>query len=189
MHVRLGRKPKNIRSYRVYLLHLFFCTFIWAVNVFRNSMSVARVLLPFAQMQNIESVHGLKMFCIFRSLFSWHTLSVCWWPSAEWVRLKPSITANLLLLAASHSLFQLLHTFHSFSCTGYQWYFGSRLLLGGCCKSILFFPTVPLLVGCSSPCPKYLINPCNAVFLRTSRMIFWTAKYTDTNSQIHKYII
>ena len=41
------------------------------------------------------------MFCIFQLLFVWHTLSVCWWPSAEWVRLKPSITANLLQLPAT----------------------------------------------------------------------------------------
>ena len=46
------------------------------------------------------ALHG-KDVSYFSIAFFWHTLSVCWWPSAEWVRLKPSITANLLQLPAT----------------------------------------------------------------------------------------
>ena len=47
----------------------------------------------------------------------------------------------------------------------------------------------------SSPCPKYLINPYNAIFLKSQGskdikndiLDYQIHKYTNTNSQIHKY--
>ena len=50
-------------------------------------------------------------------------------------------------------------------------------------------------VVCLSPCPKYLINPYNAIFLKSQGskdikndiLDCQIHKYTNTNSQIHKY--
>ena len=52
-----------------------------------------------------------------------------------------------------------------------------------------------LFVRCLSPCPKYLINPYNAIFLKSQGskdikndiLDCQIHKYTNTNSQIHKY--
>ena len=50
-------------------------------------------------------------------------------------------------------------------------------------------------VRCLSPCPKYLISPYNAIFLKSQRskdikndiLDCQIHKYTNTNTQIHKY--
>ena len=57
------------------------------------------------------------------------------------------------------------------------------------------FTRLSFVVCCSSPCPKYLINPYNAIFLKSQGskdikndiLDCQIHKYTNTNTQIHKY--
>ena len=64
-----------------------------------------------------------------------------------------------------------------------------------CSTSRLALGSPGWLFGCSSPCQKYLKNPYNAIFLKSQGskdikndiLDCQIHKYTNTNSQIHKY--
>ena len=66
--------------------------------------------------------------------------------------------------------------------------FVAKVCFNHCSTSTFALGSPGWLVGRHRPCPKYLIKPYNAIFLRakgsrTSKMIFWNVKFTNTNSQ------
>ena len=99
------------------------------------------------------------------SFFSWLGLNIFSW-----------IGLNIFCWPGLNCKSQTFLLFHSLTCTRF-----TRL--------------VGRLIGCLSPCQKYLINPYNAIFLKSQ----WSKdikndildcqihKYTNTSTQIHKY--
>ena len=101
----------------------------------------------------------------------WHLTPITQWHllKQSWLKVTPDNRQHSQLLQKS-----ALFTVHERTCSRF-----TRLFV----------------VRCLSPCPKYLINPYNAIFLKSQGskdikndiLDCQIHKYTNTNSQIHKY--
>ena len=108
-----------------------------------------------------------------------------------WIYLSNIFSSNIFS-SSIHTL--RIHSFIDSCINGFEFSF-AKVCFAQCSTSRLALGSPGCSVGCSSPCPEYLIKPYNDIFLKspgpkdikTDIPNCQIPKYTNTQIQIHKY--